>query len=705
MGHVKLAIGFLLAIAVVASARGFAEPKVDRLTPEHRKWLDEEVTYVITDRERDVFLSLGTVEERNRFIEVFWERRDPDRATPVNEFKEEHYRRLDYANRILGRDAPRPGYKTDRGKYYIILGKPQEIQRYDGSNEVVSSELWLYQGDSRLGLPPKFNLLFFKENDIGEYKLYHPFANGPEALLRAGVYYRAEQNRAIDVLEVVSPDLARASLTIDMTEPVGSFLAGRNTRQPITSYVRPSMAVDSNLASIAEAPLKRVNTEYIDGYLNYKDKVSADYSFRFVPSRQIFTVLYGPQDVPFVHFAVEMSPENFTLLVNEDRTKYYTTLDVSLEVKDRAGNLVAVQETSPYVELKGSEIGRVSAAPFAYHDDLPLLPGDYTLSLVLRNRATKEFTAAERELRVEQVPTGAGLSPLVVGYKKEIAGGKDAHRAFQVGSEILYPAADGAFVTGETVHVLLQVPNATPDHRLRWTFRREQEAPVTREVRVGAYGAQERSAAIEEFSLEGAPGGIYSVRAELLDPSGTLVQERALELTVSPRSSLARPGFVYRHSFNTDSPGLLSLAVGQQFLALGQLEEATAALTDAVGARNPRLAVASWKLASVHLLSGKADEALALLLPLKDEYKDQPEVVEGLGLGFYLKSDFRNAVSYLERAVALRPPDTSLLNALGDSYQQLGEKAKAKEAFERSLQLNPTQQAVVDRLASFARKP
>ncbi len=147
----------------------FADPsfakdeRLERLSPEHRKWIEEEVVYIITDSEKDLFLMLETVEERNRLIEAFWRKRDPNPATPQNEFKIEHYTRFEHANKFLGRETFRPGWRTDRGRYHIILGKPRQVERFDGYSELVSAELWFYEGDPRKGLPAFFYLLFFKK--------------------------------------------------------------------------------------------------------------------------------------------------------------------------------------------------------------------------------------------------------------------------------------------------------------------------------------------------------------------------------------------------------------------------------------------------------------------------------------------------------------------------------------------------------------
>ena len=92
----------------------------------YRKWLNEDVSYIITDEERAAFKRLQTDEEREQFIENFWLRRDPTPDTVENEFKEEHYRRIAYANEHFASGIP--GWKTDRGRIYIMYGPPDEIE-------------------------------------------------------------------------------------------------------------------------------------------------------------------------------------------------------------------------------------------------------------------------------------------------------------------------------------------------------------------------------------------------------------------------------------------------------------------------------------------------------------------------------------------------------------------------------------------------
>src|ERR1700722_8091307 len=110
------------------------------LNPQYKKWLDEDVIYIISPEERSAFVHLQTNEEREQFIEAFWQRRNPDPDSPENTFKEEHYRRIAYTNEHYASGIP--GWKTDRGRIYIIWGPPDEIDSHPsgGSYDRPSNE-------------------------------------------------------------------------------------------------------------------------------------------------------------------------------------------------------------------------------------------------------------------------------------------------------------------------------------------------------------------------------------------------------------------------------------------------------------------------------------------------------------------------------------------------------------------------------------
>src|SRR5438067_7899315 len=94
----------------------------------YKKWVDEDVRWIITDEERKTFNSLKTDEEREQFIEQFWLRRDPDPDTDTNEYKEEYFQRIAYSNEHFTSGIP--GWKTDRGRIYVMFGKPDQKESH-----------------------------------------------------------------------------------------------------------------------------------------------------------------------------------------------------------------------------------------------------------------------------------------------------------------------------------------------------------------------------------------------------------------------------------------------------------------------------------------------------------------------------------------------------------------------------------------------
>src|SRR5579862_8006737 len=150
------------------------------LDSQYKTWLDQDVVYIITPEERHTFLHLSTNEEREQFIEAFWQRRNPDPDSAENTFKEEHYRRIAYANEHFASGIP--GWKTDRGKTYIMWGPPDSIDSHspgeqynrpytEGGGDTVTYgyEDWHY--NYLEGIGPGIDLEFVDPSMTGEYHL------------------------------------------------------------------------------------------------------------------------------------------------------------------------------------------------------------------------------------------------------------------------------------------------------------------------------------------------------------------------------------------------------------------------------------------------------------------------------------------------------------------------------------------------------
>jgi GWxTD domain-containing protein len=166
-----LATVVLIVIAAVALTAWQAAPPAPQRAEAspYVRWLNEDVVYIITDEERAAFQRLVTDEEREKFIEQFWQRREPVPAK--NEFKAEHYRRIMYANQRFRTASGRPGWQTDRGHMYIVYGPPDEIEVHPRrvAQTPSSVEVWMYHhvegiGDNR-------TVTFIDRTGTGDYRL------------------------------------------------------------------------------------------------------------------------------------------------------------------------------------------------------------------------------------------------------------------------------------------------------------------------------------------------------------------------------------------------------------------------------------------------------------------------------------------------------------------------------------------------------
>ena len=127
-----LLVVFLLALS---STSLWAVDPAKSLSPQYRHWVNEEVSYIISSDEKKEFLSLKSDGERENFIQSFWKSRNPNPGSDINVYKEEHYRRLAYANEHFGAIAAQNGWRTDQGRIYITLGEPQQQANYPRSEE------------------------------------------------------------------------------------------------------------------------------------------------------------------------------------------------------------------------------------------------------------------------------------------------------------------------------------------------------------------------------------------------------------------------------------------------------------------------------------------------------------------------------------------------------------------------------------------
>jgi GWxTD domain-containing protein len=142
MNRAKVPLSVMGMVAILCfSTQILARPVQTQLAPEYAKWLHEEVRWIITDQERAEFLALKSDSARDQFVTEFWEQRNPAPGSSRNRFKEEHYRRLAFANQHFA--ARTQGDETDRGHIYVVYGPPDEITSHSDSH--IPSQTWYYR--------------------------------------------------------------------------------------------------------------------------------------------------------------------------------------------------------------------------------------------------------------------------------------------------------------------------------------------------------------------------------------------------------------------------------------------------------------------------------------------------------------------------------------------------------------------------------
>lgn len=648
----------------------------DELPERYRRWLEEEVVYIITAVERDVFLQLENDRARELFIEAFWKHRDQIPETPENEFKEEHYQRLKDARMRFGRGTPTPGWATARGRMYIILGPPQTIERYENENEIYPTIVWFYQGMSKYGLPNAFNLIFFKKYGAGDYELYSPIEDGPQNMLKN--YFGDPKNylAAYEELRRVQPELAMTSMTLLPQEPI----YGPN----------PSLASEMLLANIEVKPKESIKDEYAKKLLEYKDIIEVEYSTNYIDNDALAALIYDERQCPYIHYLVE--PER--LSIAQTSSGYYTSLEVSGQVTDKNSKTIYQFNRTIPIQFGEEELEKIGSQPFSFQDIFPLCPGEYHFHLLIKNRTSKEFTSFERDLIVPEEGPSPTMSSLILAPYIQENSLSSEEKAFRVGKTQLYPSASYQFAMNETLHVLFQLPHAE-----KWKIDKgnitfvisKGEEEILREVKsLSAYPSP--NTILEAFPLTELKPAHYTLDVSVQSASGEVLFSDFQHFGVSPVETLPRP-FIYSQTAPASNSPEANFILGSQYFNKNNLEKAHQHLEDAFHHRPNSL---TFALGYARILYAEEDYAAAqrILKPFADQEEGDTRFLKFLGDISQKMGQYMEAVSYYRRYIEGQGISTGVLNSLGQCFYQLRNPEEALAAWEKSLELNPDQPEV-----------
>jgi len=523
---------FMFALLIVMHGAPISDKPV--IPEKYKKWIEEEVIYIITPKEKDAFYKLESDRERDLFINAFWAIRDPTPRTSKNEFKEEHYRRIAYANKAFARNSPLPGWKTDRGKIYIMLGEPVQILKFS-TMQIVPVEIWYYQGSPRHGQPPIFRFLFFQRGGSGEYKLHNPLTDGPRALMPFTASGDLDQQDA-DAFEYISKniseELAEAALSCF---PSG---AGRGLKEA------RSMALPSSilLGQVHTFPQKKVKDDYVAEFISHEPTVEVSYSDSYISNRHIVSVLSMASDIFFVHLGVE--PE--VLSIDFDGDKYHSDLKIFFRVIDLEEKTIFQKEIDYPISLGKEQYKEALQRSFQFQEMFPLIPGRHKLRLMAKNELTGEFTTLEEEIVIPEA--GAlWMSPLILSRHVEKSSPySEVTKAFQIGELQIYPSLDNHFNRRDTLYLFFQILGLDPMLReksmVEISFSKGGEKIHSLSKKISELWTDRDF--IMELPLEKMPVGRYQLKVTLAVEDKKDSQLLSREADVFLQSESLRPPWV-----------------------------------------------------------------------------------------------------------------------------------------------------------------
>ena len=426
----------------------------------YKQWLNEDVTYIISPEERNAFGQLATNEEREQFIEQFWLRRSSNPDLPDNEFKEEHYRRIAYANEHYASGIP--GWKTDRGHMYIVWGPPDEIEShptggtYDrpmaeggGSTSTYPWETWRWRYIEGMG--ENVIMEFVDPSGSGEYHLTMD-PSEKDALLHV-------PGAGLSQLE----QMGLASKTDRFTRSDGTHLPTSMGGQPA------SMNEFTRLEAYANA--------FKPPTVKFKD-LEALVTSRIVRDQVHFTwrtdFLKVTNDTVLVPVTVQIP--NSQLSFQSKEGIHSATLNVFGRVSTLTGRVVQTFEDSVSRDFPDSLFQQSIKLHSIYQKAVPLRPGLYRLDLVIKDVQSGNVGVINSRLQVPRYEDDKlESSSLILADQIEHVPAKQIGAGqFVLGSSKVRPRLEGDFTTADKLGIYMQVYNLKPDdktHKSSATFQ------------------------------------------------------------------------------------------------------------------------------------------------------------------------------------------------------------------------------------------
>jgi GWxTD domain-containing protein len=416
-----------------------------------RKWLNEDVFYIITDEEKTSFKRLNTDEEREQFIEQFWLRRDPTPDTQENEYKEEHYRRIAYSNERFASGIP--GWKTDRGRIYITFGPPDEIEDHPsggtyqrpieeggGTTSTFPFQKWRYRYIDGIG--NDIMIEFVDTTMTGEFRMTMD-PSEKDALLYV-------PNAGLTMME----QMGMASKVDRFTRTDGTRLGTGN--QPLPQRMNQFERLQQ-FALLQKPPA-----------VKFKDLEAS------VNSKVTFNVLPIQVRTDFVRLTNSTVMTYVTIQMNKGDLQFKSTdniakamVNIYARITSMTRRVVNVWETPVVIETPAMMLAEASKGKAIYQNAVPLPPGTYRVNVVAKDVVGGNMNNYEMAITVPRFEDERlGASSLILADMIEKVPTKNIGAGqFVIGTSKVRPRMNETFTQSEKMGIYQALYNFQPDEK------------------------------------------------------------------------------------------------------------------------------------------------------------------------------------------------------------------------------------------------
>ena len=650
---------FLGVLLVCLAAQAATKTKTP-LPRQYKQWIEQEVVYIITDEERKAFLQLSTDAERDRFIDDFWEVRNPVRGAKQNLFKEEHYQRIQYANENFGRQSNTPGWMTDMGRAYIQFGKPVSKANFTGYGQIYPLALWFYENKTNdTSLPPFFYVLFFIPEDIGEYRFYHPIIDGPMKLVRGSQF-----NSNGDVYRFLAPlggDIAHAAFSLIPNDPID--------KQNFTVNMSGEMLV-SKIQNLANDPF---NVKRIRALRSERASVTSRLLLNQEDALDLNSmVLCDAMGQTWLDYTVWIKDEK---LGKADANGRDLIVAAGFRLTTEAGDLIVDDsEERAYAAFEDAS-GEKKFTPFRIANRIPMVPGKYNLKVQVINRQAGKIYEGQKKIEVGAANAATLSGPVIVSAVRKVTQ-PDAGVPFEYYGVQFVPAAERRLPSGAPLRLLfqIQVPaDDTRDYSMEYVIAHSQ-LREQRQIVKDAIAAKEfqngRLLKAKTIPLAGMAEGDYRVVVNLrAEGANEVVASSNLPFRITEEPGNDRLYFLSNFRVSAKG-GVASYIRALESLAQQDREKASEYMTQAID-QNPANTSASQMLVGLYFTSHRYGNVTALYEKMGlGAFRSAPETLAQISVSFWQSGKATQAREVIQTARSLFPHDP-LIEATEKSLQRV----------------------------------